>query len=99
MTKKLLAFVMGAVVALCVGLVGCSGSGGSSQDNPAGVWDLQDPTEMLSLMGLADIPNDYKEAVSKTVTELAPEIFFININLLMNSWIASTLYLLSVMLL
>lgn len=84
MTKKLLALVIGAAVALCIGLVGCSGSGGGGgsaspeQDLP-GVWDIQNVDELLTA-SMGDAGTTMSDDVKKKAAEIFPSICFMNIN-------------------
>ena len=85
MTKKLLALVMGAAVALCIGLVGCSGSGGgggnsaSPEENLPGVWDIQNVDELLTAsMGASG--TTMSDDVKKKAAEIFPSICFMNIS-------------------
>ena len=83
MTKKLLALMMGAAVALCIGLVGCSGSGGGGgaqeEQSLAGVWDIQNVDELLEAsMGASG--TELPEAAKKMAVEIFPEICFMNMS-------------------
>ena len=86
MSKKLLAVLVGCALALCVGLVGCGGSGnggGAQSEAPSpeemlpGVWDIQNVDELLGeSLGATDMTDEMKEAAMK----LVPDICFMNIN-------------------
>ena len=82
MTKKLLAVVMGAAVALCIGLVGCGGSGGggaAQEQSLAGVWDIQNVDELLEAsMGASG--TELPDAAKKMAAEIFPDICFMNVN-------------------
>ncbi len=71
---------MGAAVALCIGLVGCSGSGGASQEQDlAGVWDVQNVDELLaSSMGSSGV--EMSDEAKQLAVEIFPDICFMNIN-------------------
>ena len=80
MSKKLLALLMGCAVALCIGLVGCGGNnGGAAQNNPEGVWDIQNVDELLEAsMGASG--TTLPDAAKKKAAEIMPDICFLNIN-------------------
>ena len=82
MSKKLLALLMGCVIALCLGLVGCGGSGAgggaAEKEDVTGVWDIQNMDELLGA-AMGDTGIEFTDEMKASLGDIVKKICFLEL--------------------